>query len=70
MNNEDLFEAFTAYDELYPNDPVLSPDSLTEKYANNDYIISVYNYCVKVKKPYKEVVPKDHFIQYPPDVEI
>ncbi len=70
MTNEELFEAFIAYDELFPNDPVLSPDSLIDKYANNEYIISIYNQCIKEKKHYKEIVPDDHFIHYPPGVEI
>ena len=70
MTNEELFEAFEAYNELFPNDPVLSPDSLLAEYSSNEYIGSIYRQCVQEKKHYLEVVPKDHFIQYPPGVEI
>ena len=70
MEYKNEFEAYMEYLEIFPNGYVLSPDSLKEEYANTEYITSIYKQCVKEHKTVDEVVPKDHFIQYPPGVEI
>lgn len=72
MNEKEqkFFDAMIAYNEMFPEEAILSPDMLKEEYSNDEYIISVYQQCVREHKTIEEVVPDDHFIHYPPGVEI
>ena len=70
MNYNEEFEAYITYLEMFPNGNVLNPDSLKKEYSTTEYITSIYRQCVKAHKTIDEIVPKDHFNQYPPGVEI
>ncbi len=72
MNEKEqkYFDAMVAYKEMFPDEGILSPDMLQIEYSNDEYITAIYKQCVKAHKTIEEVVPKDHFNQYPPGVEI
>ena len=70
MTENKLYEAYKAYQKMFPDEGILSPDMLKEEYSSDEHITSIYKQCVKEHKTVDEVVPKDHFIQYPPGVEI
>ncbi len=69
MNENELaeFELHEEYLQIVPEGSVLSPDMLKQEYATSDYIMSVYRKCVNEKKPYWQVVPKEHFLEDMPD---
>lgn len=61
------YEAYKAYQKMFPDEGILSPDMLKEEYSSDEHITDVYKQCVKEHKTIDEVVLKEHFLEDMPD---